>query len=368
MAFPRFDQDEFTGDTSMGNIMPGPGPAEPPVLTNIPSTAESAFRRGADVYFLSDRPETEEFLARTPERAYKSVLRDVRGVKPPQEGVDLVGEWNQFKQELIPQIGFDPDQINPADQAMKARQKFLDQTFGGMPKWQLDTMDPKRVTAIYKEADNVSKAEQMKAQVLLEQGQKMKAQFFQDRRQMLREQAITIRQKGEQTHQEKMAQERRTFEETQTKEKQAFTREMVTTRKLVPRVNPDTGEIELVAPEEGPGAAQKLEEKVKTFAAKDPDYKYAGPAQKKYIEDVARADLTGQPRPDMPEEVMELQELPKATQLDLKNPQHLAVLRRVKREALAEAKGDPDKAKKIFNQMLEKRGWLAPMGINLKVK
>jgi hypothetical protein len=95
-----------------------------PMLTNIPQSAETAAGRGQDVYFLSDRPETEQFLAeRTPERPYKRVLRDVRASKPfvdEDQLMDAVEKGKKF-------LGFNPmEPPNPGQVAQEAYQKYFD--------------------------------------------------------------------------------------------------------------------------------------------------------------------------------------------------------------------------------------------------
>lgn len=94
-----------------------------PMLTNIPQTAETATGRGQDVYFLSDRPETEQFLAeRTPGRPYKQVLRDVHA-KPFIDEDQLLDAMQKGKKFL----GFNPmEPPNPGQVAQEAYQKYFD--------------------------------------------------------------------------------------------------------------------------------------------------------------------------------------------------------------------------------------------------
>ena len=154
-----------------------------PMLTNIPTSAEEAAGRGQDVYFLSDRPETEQFLAeKTPERPYKRVLRDVRSVRPSEEDLTGMEAWNDFKNNyLSKQAGFyDPDDINPATQAQKAREDYVAGFFRGKSRGEIDAMDPKTVTNIYKEADRLAKAEETKATWTRRNGLEIKNRFLAD--------------------------------------------------------------------------------------------------------------------------------------------------------------------------------------------
>ncbi len=134
--------------------------AQVPMLTNIPETAESAWGRGQDVYFLSDRPETEEHLAqmaqKTPERAYKQVLRDVRSVRPSEDQLLLSEARRDFgANEGAKMLGFDPNNPpNPGEVAKAAR----DQYFNLATPEQIQTWDEKTLKLHYSEADKRGKA------------------------------------------------------------------------------------------------------------------------------------------------------------------------------------------------------------------
>lgn len=131
--------------------------AKVPYLTNIPESAEAATGRGQDVYFLSDRPETEQFLAqKSPERPYKQVLRDVRATRPP-EGEMLLSEARRDfgANEGKKMLGFDPTQSpNPGEAAQAARDKYLNLA---TPQ-QMRSWDEKTKKLHYSEADKQGKS------------------------------------------------------------------------------------------------------------------------------------------------------------------------------------------------------------------
>ena len=128
-----------------------------PMLTNIPKAAEEAAGRGQDVYFLSDRPETEEFLAaKTPERPYKQVLRDVRAAKPPEDALLLSEARRDFgANEGQKMLGFNPNQPpNPGEIAQTARDKY----FKLATPEQIQGWDEKTQRLHYSEAEKRGKA------------------------------------------------------------------------------------------------------------------------------------------------------------------------------------------------------------------
>jgi len=104
------------------------------------------------------------------------------------------------------------------------------------------------------------------------------------------------------------------------------------------------------------------------MAQREPDWAYGSEEIKNWMIEKNLALLQDREPPDPPEEVLEYRELPKGTKIDVKNKEHMAVLKRLRREAEGEARGDMQKARKIFNQKIEKKGWISPMGIGLKVK
>jgi len=128
-----------------------------PMLTNIPETAETAQRAGSEVYFLSDRPETEEFLAqRFDQRPYKQVLRDIRSSKPAEDQLLLSEARRDFgANEGQKMLGFNPNSPpNPGEIAQAARDKY----FNLATPEQIQGWDEKTRKLHYSEAEKRGKA------------------------------------------------------------------------------------------------------------------------------------------------------------------------------------------------------------------
>ena len=153
-----------------------------PMLTNIPETAEEAVAAGQPTYFLSDRPETEEFLETFPGRPYKRILRDVRERRPTKDQLSFSQAWNDFKGQNLETLfgGQDPDMINPTLQSQNARNKYLQDVFGSLPQSQINAMDPAQISAYTKEAERQGKAELEKAKWGRQNALKIKQQFYND--------------------------------------------------------------------------------------------------------------------------------------------------------------------------------------------
>jgi len=348
-----------------------------PMLTNLPKTAESAAERGQDVYFLSDRPETEQFLAeKVPEQSYKKVLRDVRATRPTEEDLSGMEAWKDFKEKhLVGQLGFDPDTLNPGEAAIKARDEFIRQNFGNKTKYEMDMMNPKLVEKIYKEAERIGKAEETKATWMRRSGIEIRDKFLADWKEMQKERKAAKEPSKEPLvpvqEGDKIVYRRRT---------EAVGKEAPISQ-LIPVIDeagdityrPKTQAVGMPAPAKGKTEKEKAAEKAtqeekeaRTYV--DREFKWATDAEKKYEYEKRLAEIRKTTPPEPPEEVLEYRELPKGTKIDVKNKEHIAVLRRLRREAEGEAGGDPQKARKIFNQKIEKKGWIAPMGIGLKVR
>ena len=130
------------------------GLSSTPMLTNIPETATESERAGQPVYFLSDRPETEEFLRgreQSGAEPYRRVLRDVPYRRPTTEQLSLVEAWKEFADNEGTRImrGIHPDKINPGVMAKEIRDKFLSQySPSDISKW-----DQKTRELYFKEAD-----------------------------------------------------------------------------------------------------------------------------------------------------------------------------------------------------------------------
>lgn len=147
-------------DRFQAEKLPPEEQAQVPMLTNVPETAETAWGRGQDVYFLSDRPETETHLAemaqKTPERPYKQVLRDVRSVRPSEDQMLLSEAQRDFgANEGQKMLGFDPNAPpNPGEVAKATR----DQYFNLATPDQIQAWDEKTRKLHYSEAEKRGKA------------------------------------------------------------------------------------------------------------------------------------------------------------------------------------------------------------------
>ena len=357
-----------------------------PMLTNIPKTAEAAAERGQDIYFLSDRPETEEFLAeKTPARPYKKVLRDVRATRPSEEDLTGMEAWKEFKEGyLSKQAGFyDPDEINPPAQGQKARQDYIESFFRGKTRQEIDVIDPGMVNKIYKEADRLAKAEETKATWTRRNALEIKTKFLADWKERRKE----IEAAGKEAEKAAAAKEKEPLVPVQEGEEVVYRRrgeavgKRAPIRRLIPTVD-EAGNITYTPAEQAVGKAPPPKGKEKTpeekekidrekaikMAQREPDWAYGSEEIKNWMIEKNLALLQDREPPDPPEEVLEYRELPKGTKIDVKNKEHMAVLKRIRREAEGESGGDMQKARKIFNQKIEKKGWISPMGIGLKVK
>ena len=349
-----------------------------PMLTNIPKTAEAAAERGQDIYFLSDRPETEQFLAeKMPERPYKKVLRDVRGTRPSEEDLTGMEAWKEFKEEyLSKQAGFyDPDEINPPAQGQKARQDYLEGFFRGKSKQEIDAIDPNYVNKLYKEADRLAKAEETKATWTRRNALEIKTKFLADWKEIQKE-----RKAAKEPSKEPLVPVQEGGKIVYRRRTEAVGKEAPISQ-LVPVVDeegnitykPRTQAVGMPVPAKGKTEEEKAAEKAtkeekeaRTYV--DKRYPWASEVERDYQIKDRLAEIRGEERPEPPEEVLEYKELPKGTKIDVKSKEHMAVLKRLRREAEGEARGDMQKARKIFNQKIEKKGWISPMGIGLKVK
>jgi len=341
------------------------------MLTNIPETAEKATGMGQDVYFLSDRPETEQFLAeKTPQRPYKRVLRDVRATKPTEEDLTGLDAWKEFKEGyLSKQPGYaDSDEINPPAQAQKARQTYLEGFFRGKSKPEIDTLDPAYVQKLYKEADRISKAEEVKATWTRRNALEIKNKFLTDWK---------ARQK--EIKEAKAAKEKEPLVPVQEGENIVYRRrseavgKQAPVRNLVPTIDEEGNITYTPAPqaagktpapkgktpmEKAEEQAVKEEKEARTYV--DKEFKWASDVEKEYELKKRLAEIRKTTPPEPPEEVLEQKELPRGTIINPQKREHIAVIKRIRREAEAEAKGNVDKARKIFNQKLEKKGWIVP--------
>jgi len=175
MAFRSPDYLDYSAEPAL--------PGMTPLLTNVPESAESAAGMGRDVYFLSDRPETEEFL-KTQAPSYKFLLRDEQGIqertpkKPSESELDAFQAWKKFKPSLINQLGYDPEKVNPEEETMNARQRFLDKQFSGMTSYEINSIPASQINRIYSEADKYAKAAGRRAEMMARTGSAYRTMFF----------------------------------------------------------------------------------------------------------------------------------------------------------------------------------------------
>ena len=200
-----------------------------PMLTNVPESAQAAAGMGRDVYFLSDRPETEQFL-QTQATPYKFLLRDKASIqeKTPQQPtgqeVDAFRAWKDFKPSLQKTLGYDPESINPAEEEMKARNNFLEKQFGGMTSYDINAIPHNQINRIYSEADKYAKAAGRRAEMMAQTGAGYRKMFFEqhakdlESRRRTTEKQLELSQKyteAEQVRKEK-EQERKDLAESRT--------------------------------------------------------------------------------------------------------------------------------------------------------
>jgi len=342
-----------------------------PMLTNIPKSAEAAAGRGQDVYFLSDRPETEQFLAeRMPATPYKQVLRSAQG-KPfvdEDQLMDAVQKGKKF-------LGFNPmEPPNPGQVAQEAYQKYFDR----VPKDQYENW-PDNIKQMHIKA---AQAEEKKAydravkdianahQYLTSHASEWEKQKKEIRaaQEPSKEPMLPVIEGGKRVWRPRSQVSGREIPEGMKETIDAEGNIIYT---------PSTQAVGKTAPPKGGGKTEEDKEKADrqkaiTMAQREPDWRLGNEKTNSWLVEKNLAVLQDREPPEPPEEVLESREIRKGTKIDLKNKEHMAVLKRLRREADAKAtkegKIDTDKARKILNQKIEEKGWILPMGINLKVK
>lgn len=338
-----------------------------PMLTNIPETAEQAQAAGADVYFLSDRPETEEFLARkTPERPYKQILRDVRSTRPSEDQMLLSEARRDFGgNEGQKMLGFDPNYPpNPGEIAKTAR----DQYFNLATPDQMQAWDEKTLKLHYAEAEKRGKAAYQEAIGKVNAAKNVLSMFeksWMERQKQIKatqepskEPLVPVMENGRMVY-------RRRTEAVGKEPPPNLVAVQDAEGNIIYQTRPQA--VGATVPRKGKRLEEKEEEKAakeekeaRSNAMRVPGYQYSSDIEKDYIYKSELARIRGTTPPEPPEEVLELRTLPKGTKIDPKNREHVAILRRIKREAMGEAKGDKEKAKKLFNKKLESKGWILP--------
>jgi hypothetical protein len=167
---------------------------QPPMLTNIPQTAESAAGQGADVYFLSDTPQTEQFLKTGEPKPYKYVLHDVPGPRPSESQMSLTDAWKDFStNEFSKQFGFDPNKVNPGEMGQKAYDKYIQDNIGHLAPQQVGLLDPKYLKSIYSVADKQRTEGNRIGVGMLRQADQIRQLFARD---FLQKRAIANRPQG----------------------------------------------------------------------------------------------------------------------------------------------------------------------------
>lgn len=170
-----FDYSRFQVDRSLSPEEQ----SQVPMLTNMPETAQTAWGRGQEVYFLSDTPETEQHLAtmaqKTPERPYKQVLRDVRAIRPSEDQMLLSEARRDFgANEGQKMLGFDPNNPpNPGEIAKAAR----DQYFNLAPPDQIQSWDEKTRKLHYSEAEKRGKVAYQEAMAKVNEAKNVMSMF-----------------------------------------------------------------------------------------------------------------------------------------------------------------------------------------------
>ena len=355
-----------------------------PMLTNIPETAETAQRAGSEVYFLSDRPETEEFLAqRFDQRPYKQVLRDIRSSKPAEDQLLLSEARRDFgANEGQKMLGFNPNSPpNPGEIAQAARDKY----FNLATPEQIQGWDEKTRKLHYSEAEKRGKAAYQEVIGKVNAAKNMMSMFdksWTERQKQIKEQEKQLRA-AQEPSKEPMLPVIEGGKRVWRPRSQVSGREIPEGMKETIDAEgniiytPSTQAVGKTAPPKGGGKTEEDKEKADrqkaiTMAQREPDWRLGNEKTNSWLVEKNLAVLQDREPPEPPEEVLESREIRKGTKIDLKNKEHMAVLKRLRREADAKAtkegKIDTDKARKILNQKIEEKGWILPMGINLKVK